>query len=437
MSFPHPTRSLRWIGTAALVLSLAGAGYSADLHVKLPKRTKPTPVQKLNQEGVKAIEKHQYKKAKKLFYQAYLLDPDDPFTLNNLGYMAELDGEIDRAQRYYSLAADQNSDAVVYRATQQTAEGKPVAMVAGSAADDQMKVNRLNVYAIGLLEKDRAPEADVALQKALAIDPKNPFTLNNLGYAKEKEGELQQAYRYYSQAAGTGSSEPIIVSIHPSWRGKPIDQIAETNAKKVQKLMGKEESVDDQVARLNLRGVSAMNRNERTSARQYFEQAYKLEPNNAFTLNNMGYLAEMDGDRETANFFYAKAEEANRSNAKVVVATRKSAEGKRVADVATNSDSIVTQAQQETLEARRRVGTGGVQLRNRNGTPVTSVTLDMSAAPKTPSTEQPEEGISVTTTTEETKVAKPVAPPKPRIPYIRPIEDPGPHNSNTTAPPQQ
>jgi hypothetical protein len=65
------------------------------------------------------------------------------------------------------------------------------------------------------------------------------------------------------------------------------------------------------------------------------------------------------------------------------------------------------------------------------------VTLDMSAAPQTSSAPQPEEGISVTTTTEETKVAKPVAPPKPRIPYIRPIEDPGPQNSNTNPPPQQ
>src|SRR4051812_45180701 len=145
---------------------MAGAAFAGDIHLKLPKKSHPTPVQKLNQDGVKAVEKHDYKKAKKLFYQAYLLDPDDPFTLNNLGYMAELDGEIDRAQRYYALAAEQNSDAVVDRATIKKAEGKAVAQVAGSAADDQMRVNRLNVYAIGLLEKDRAPEADVALQKA-------------------------------------------------------------------------------------------------------------------------------------------------------------------------------------------------------------------------------------------------------------------------------
>jgi len=369
MSF---SRALRSVATTALFVCLAGAAFAGDLRIKIPKRTKPTPVQKLNQDGVRAVEKHDYKRAKKAFYAAYLLDPDDPFTLNNLGYMAELDGEIDRAQRYYALAAEQNSDAVVDRATTREAKGKAVAMVAGSAADDQMKVNRLNIYAIGMLEKDRAPEADVALQKAIALDPKNPFTMNNLGYAKEKEGELQQAYRYYTQAAASGSREPVIVSIHPSWRGKPIDEIADNNAKKVLKVMNKEEDVTAQVARLNLRGVSAVNRNERGTARELFQQAYKLEPNNAFTLNNMGYLAEMDGDRETADFFYAKAQEANRSNARVISATRKSAEGKRVGEVASVSDGEVTQAQEATVEARRRQGGADVELKRRDGTPVTN-----------------------------------------------------------------
>ena len=418
MSSFHASRFLRSVGTTALLLSLARGVFAADLHVQLPKKTKPTPVQKLNQEGVRALEKHDYKKAKKLFYHAYLIDPDDPFTLNNLGYMAELDGEIDRAQRYYALAADQHSDAVVASATKDAAKGKAVDLVAGSAADDQMRVNRLNVYAIGMLEKDRAPEADIALQKALALDPKNPFTMNNLGYAKEKEGELQQAYRYYAQAAASGSHEPVIVSVHPSWRGKPIDEIADANAKKVQKQMAKEEDAAGQVARLNLRGVSALNRNERTTAREDFQQAYKIEPNNAFTLNNMGYLAEMDGDRETADFFYAKAQEANRANARVIAATRRSAEGKRVGEVASGSDTAVTNAQEANIEARRREGGSTVGLRLRNG----------ELAPNIPPANAPAEEPVVVTHEEERivqrpVVQKPVKPPAPTIPPIAPIEE--------------
>src|SRR5205085_9469060 len=114
------------------------------------------------------------------------------------------------------------------------------------------------------------------------------------------------------------------------WRGKPIRQIASENAKKVRKILQTAESSEAKVARLNLQGVSALNRNDRKSARQSFQQAYKLAPEDAFTLNNMGYVAELDGDRETADFYYSKAKEAERRNTKVGVATRREAEGKRL-----------------------------------------------------------------------------------------------------------
>src|SRR5437763_7810148 len=98
---------------AFLLLASVATAWAGDLRITLPKRSKPTPVQQLNRDGVKAIEKHRYSEAKKLFYKAYLLDPNDPFTLNNLGYISELDGEIERAQRYYALAGELSSDATI------------------------------------------------------------------------------------------------------------------------------------------------------------------------------------------------------------------------------------------------------------------------------------------------------------------------------------
>src|SRR5207244_11440713 len=67
----------------------------------------------------------------------------------------------------------------------------------------------------------------------------------------------------------------------------------------------------------------------RRAARDFIQQAFKLDPNDAFTLNNMGYLAEMDGDRETADFYYARALDAQNNNHVVALATRKDAEGKK------------------------------------------------------------------------------------------------------------
>jgi len=367
-------RSLVLRGLAVvLCLGMSAGATDKGVHINVPKRTKPTPVQQLNREGVKAIEKHDYTKAKQLFYKAYLLDPNDPFTLNNLGYVSELEGDVDRAQRFYALAAEQSSDAVVDQSTNDSAVGKPVAKVAGNADEHNLQVNRLNVAAIGLLQKDRAPEAEALLRRALALDPRNPFTLNNLGFAEEKQGEWEKAYAYYYQASNVHSNDPVIVTVNKNWRGKPISEVAARNANTLREAMQKTASVPDQVARLNLRGVSALNRNDRRQARDYFEQAYKLDPGDAFTLNNMGYVAEMDGDRETANFYYEKAEEARKATSRVDIATRTDAEGRRLGEVARQSGSSVENRMQADLERKRAQG-GPVILKRRDNTPVVDKT---------------------------------------------------------------
>ncbi len=350
--------------TAVLLLALVAPAAAQNLHITIPKRSKPTPVQKLNHDGVRAIQKHKFDEAKKLFYRAYLLDPDDPFTLNNLGYISELEGDIERAQRFYDLAAQNSSDAVVDVATNKSIVGKSVASVAGNAPDGELQVNRLNMSAMSLLLRDRAPEADVLLTRALALDPKNPFTMNNLGFAKEQEGDLEGALRYYNEAAQSGSNEPVIVTANASWRGKGIADVASRNAKKVEDVMKHGDTVDSRVARLNLQGVSALNRNDRKTARALFQQAYQLDPNDAFTLNNMGYVAELDGDRETANFFYQKAQAAPHSTEKIAVATRTEAQGQRLNTVADTSSMAVDQKLQQQLAVKRQQG-GPVVLKNR------------------------------------------------------------------------
>jgi Flp pilus assembly protein TadD len=325
----------------------------ADKRLHLPKKSKGTPVQNYNRDGVEALNKHDYARAKKLFYKAYLLDPNDPFTLNNLGYVAELEGDIDRAQRFYNLSAAMNSDAVVDKATEDNVEGKPVTQVAGHFDDGPMQVNKLNVEAISFLIKDRPFEAEKLLQQALKIDPKNAFTLNNLGYDMEQQGELPKAVDYYRQSAGQRSDAPIIVAVKKDWRGKGISEIASGNADRVQRALTAANTPDAQVAMLNLRGVSALNRNDSAAARNYFEQAYKQDPDNAFALNNMGYLAELAGDRETAQFYYEKAKAAQRADRRVTIATNPRAEGKKLEAVADTSDQQVDARIEAERQARR------------------------------------------------------------------------------------
>lgn len=344
------------LSVLALSLLFGTMAAAQELRIPLPKKSKYTPVQALNRDGVAALKKHDINKAKQLFYKAYLVDPNDPFTLNNLGYVSELEGNLERARRYYDQAQANTSEAVIDKSTADEVQGKTVASVAGHTAEGPMKVNELNSQALGLLNNDRAPEADVVLQQALKIEPNNPFTLNNMGFAKEKEGELEEAIKYYDRSAATGSREPIVIAFNTSWRGKPISEVAARNADSSRKELSKSQDLQARVARLNLRGVSAMNRNDRKTAQDNFLQAYKLDPKNSFALNNMGYLAELTGDKETAQSYYQQAQSADRARQKVMVSTRPEVEGQTVGHVAEQSTVLVESGFAARAESRRRTG---------------------------------------------------------------------------------
>jgi Flp pilus assembly protein TadD len=354
---------------SVVVLTLVAASHAGDLKIPLPGKSSVTPVQQLNRDGVRELHKHNLEQAKKLFYKAYVLDPNDPFTLNNLGYISEVEGDADRALRYYELSSKYNSQAVIDVSSRPELKGRPLQEAYASLRAPELKSNKANVEAISLLAKGRVAEAETVLRKALTQDSNNPFTLNNLGYVMENEGDLQGALRYYSAAAATGSQETILVAPNPKWRGKDIREVAAENARLVSEVIAKGEDLEAQVARLNLRGVAAVNHNDPKSARQFFEQAYKLDPKNAFSLNNMGYVSEMDGDRETAETYYADARAAAGAGLEVTYATNREAEGQPVKDVAgRNEDSVQSQ-----IEAQRQVKMrqgGPIELKRRDNTPV-------------------------------------------------------------------
>src|SRR5438477_674015 len=119
-----------------------------NLRIPLPKKSKFTPVQQLNRDGVDALKKHNIDRAKRLFYKAYLVDPNDPFTLNNLGYVSELEGDMERAQRYYDQAQANTSDAEVDKSTSEEAKGQAVAKIAGRTGEGPLNVNQMNSEAI-------------------------------------------------------------------------------------------------------------------------------------------------------------------------------------------------------------------------------------------------------------------------------------------------
>src|ERR1700722_6108010 len=136
---------LAFLGLLALQL-LAGSsrGRASDLKVNIPERGVSTPSQRLNREGVAELKRGHQGKAKRLFYRAYLLDPDDPFTLNNLGYVAELEGDADGALRYYALAARTHTDAVIDKSSDADLRGKPLDEAFRQVQNSDQETSRLN-----------------------------------------------------------------------------------------------------------------------------------------------------------------------------------------------------------------------------------------------------------------------------------------------------
>lgn len=363
----------------AVLLSLAlQATWARDLKLTIPGRSELTPVQRLNREGVDAIDRHQYEKAEAIFYKAYLYDPGDPFTLNNLGYVSELQGELSRAQRFYALASEQGSSALIDLSNSRQLEGKPMSYALTSLKDVPIRVNRMNVEAIELLSQGRSFEADDLLRQALTLEPMNAFTLNNLGVAEEATGDPENALKYYDAAAAFHSSEPIVVSLKRSWRGKPVSEMAAESARALRKKMKTVGNDEARATMLSLRGVAATNRNDWQTAKQDFLQAYSLNPESAFSLNNLGYVAEKDGDLETAEFYYAKARKAEDADARIGLATQRSAEGQQLVTVAADSGHNVDGKLDQYSQSRRQQ-TGPIELIPRDDGPA-----DPTEAPKGP-----------------------------------------------------
>jgi tetratricopeptide (TPR) repeat protein len=172
------------------------------------------------------------------------------------------------------------------------------------------------------------------------------------------------------------------VTLNRAWRGKPVAQMAAENAKNLRSRMQTEENPEVKVAELNIRGVSALNRNDLAAADQDFRKAYSLDPNNAFAVNNIGYLSEIEGDRETAQFFYEKAGTIG-PNVTVGLATRQAAEGQKLSQVSSDSDAKV---QAKVVEARDvlRQQHEPILLRRRDN----SVVEEPSTMPAAPSPQQ-------------------------------------------------
>ena len=234
--------------------------------------------------------------------------------------------------------------------------------------DIPMRVNRMNVDAMTLLSEHQGFEAVSLLRKALALDAMNPFTLNNLGVADESIGDYSGALASYTSAAAIHSAKRVAITQDRTWRGRSVSVMAAASARRLVDRMKKMDITERNAAMLTLRGVSATNRNEWLVARQDFLDAYSLDPFSAFSLNNRGFVAEMDGDLETAQDFYEKARQASGSDDRIGLATQLLSEGKKLSSIAATNNLEVNR-ELEIYSQKRHQETGPIELTPRGNVP--------------------------------------------------------------------
>lgn len=398
---------------AVQVLFCPPRAFAGDLKIPVWGRNLSTPTQKLNREGVSELKHGHREKAKRLFYRAYLLDPEDPFTLNNLGYMAELEGDADRALRYYALAEKEHTDAVIDQSSDAQLKGKALDEAYQQVKDLDHEISKISEQAIVLFHEGRVFEARNLLLSEQRRHPQDAFLLNNLGYAMESVGDLQGALRFYSAAASVHSTKQALLTPRIRWRGHAISDFAAANAAAVNQQIAAGERLEAATARLNLRGVAALNDSKPQEARDFFLQAYRRDPQNSFTLNNLGYVTELDGDWETAQSYYEAARSGRDANDRVTYSTRRDVEGEKIDTLAGENNSSVETTLRTAQAARRR-----------SSEPVELI-------PRTP--------VPQTTSPEE-KPVPPVgvrAPGLPALPLPEPSQEPRPDRQPTDSTPPQ
>lgn len=364
MFFTRPR--LRFFAALGLLMATAATPALAhDLRIVIPRRSRLTPVQRLNRDGVSAVRHHHYQKAEALFYKAYLYDPSDPFTLNNLGYVSELRGELENAETFYKLAGEQSCDATIAMSSKKELKGKPMLVALHDMQDRPMRIDQANLEAVEMLAQNHPFEARSLLQQTLPLDPNNPFTLNNLGVAEEATGNFSAALRYYDQAADTGSKEPLVVTLNGAWRGRPVSKAAADSARALRYRIRHTDINLERARVLAFQGVSSANQNDWATAEKDFQEAFRLDPDSAFSLNNRAYLAEIAGDEETAQYYYAMAMRAGDANTRVGLATKTAAEGQPLNAVSYWSESAVN-GEISNYTQQRRGTQGPVKLIPRN-----------------------------------------------------------------------
>jgi len=122
-----------------------------------------------------------------------------------------------------------------------------------------------------------------------------------MGFAKEKRGRVGIRDTLLRWLSGHGSRERLVIALTKLAR-QPIQRSGAQNADKSRKELSKNQDMQARVARLNTARRFRHESERRNKRHAIISKQRTSLIRQFFAITNMGYLAELEGDRGTRNF---------------------------------------------------------------------------------------------------------------------------------------
>jgi len=219
--------------------------------------------------------------------------------------------------------------------------------------DTPLLINHDNVEAVRLLSQAAAPKPTFSAEGSEDRSQQH-FHSQQSRRRQEMEGESQEALKYYDSAAAVHSDAAAVVYAQQILARQAGRRDGRAECQELANASGHPDDPRTANGGIKHEGSFRYEPQRAPGRATRLPQGLRLDPSNAFANNNIGYLSEIEGDRETAQFFYDRAQALGGANTPVGLATRSSAEGMRLGQVASDSDAKVEAKVQDERSARRQ-----------------------------------------------------------------------------------
>lgn len=167
--------------------------------------------------------RHDFKQALEMAHSVYDTDARGTEAIGLITSCLLETGRLQEAEPYANRMGSRmpTSSALIVKARLLAAQGqddRAVQLLKGAIQGEQPQDRRTSARARSLLgeialRRGQLAQAHDALDQARQVEPRNPVTLADLGRLAEREGELEQAAKYYAEAYDDSRNPALLIQL--------------------------------------------------------------------------------------------------------------------------------------------------------------------------------------------------------------------------------